>query len=86
MRNCGILLTPLDEDILAVGLNVKNNEAQDRAINDIVMACRNYAIKSNNMNPKLNDDVVIAKFKENQEHDFYFFDDEEVIIILIKEF
>lgn len=78
MRNCGILLTPLDEDILAVGLNVKNNEAQDRAVNDIAMACRNYAIKSHTMNPKLNEEVIIAKFKENKEYDCYFFDDEEV--------
>lgn len=78
MRNCGILLTPLDEDILAVGLNVKNNEAQDRAVNDIAMSCRKYAVKSHTMNPKLNEEVVIAKFKENKEYDFYFFDDEEV--------
>lgn len=78
MRNCGVLLTPLDEDILAVGLNLKNNEAQDRAVNDIAMACRNFSIKSHTMNPKLTDEVVIAKFKENKEYDFYFFDDEEV--------
>jgi len=84
MRNCGVMLTPLDEDIIAVGLNVKNNEAQDRAVNDIAMACRKYAIKSHNMNPKLNDEVVIAKFKENREFDFYFFDDEEVIYLLIR--
>lgn len=84
MRNCGILLTPLDEDILSVGLNIKNNEAQDRAVNDIVMACRMYAIKSHTMNPKLNDDVIIAKFKENREYDFYFFDDEEANKIIFR--
>lgn len=86
MRNCGILLTPLDEDILAVGLQVKNNEAQDRALNDIAMACRNYAIKSHDMNPKLTDEIVIAKFKENKEYDFFFFDDEEVNIIFFQNF
>jgi hypothetical protein len=78
MRNCGILLTPLDEDILSVGLSIKNNEAQDRAINDITMVCRKYAIKSHHMNPLLKDDIVISKFKENREFDYYFFDDEEV--------
>ena len=30
------------------------------------------------MNPKLNEELIIAKFKENKEYDFYFFDDEEV--------
>lgn len=78
LRNCGILMTPLDEDYLAVGLKLKNNEAQDRAVNDLVMACRNYAIKSHNMNSIINEGIILAKFKSNIEYDSYFFDDEEV--------
>jgi len=78
LRNCGILIAPLDEDILDVGLKIKNNEAQDRAVNDIVMACRNFAIKSHYMNPKMSDDVIVTKFKPNKENDLFFFDDEEV--------
>ena len=78
LRNCGILMTPLDEDYLSVGLKLKNNEAQDRAVNDLVMACRNYAIKSHNMNSLINDGIILAKFKSNIEYDSYFFDDEEV--------
>lgn len=78
LRNCGILIAPLDEDILAVGLKIKNNEAQDRAVNDIVMACRNFAIKSHYMNPKMSEDVIVTKFKPNKEYDLFFFDDEEV--------
>lgn len=80
MRNCGILISPLDEDILSIGLKVKNFAAQDRAINDIVMACRNYAIKSHQLNPKIDEDIILAKLKPNKEYDNYFFDDEEVFI------
>lgn len=83
LRNCGILIAPLDEDVEAIGLKIKNNEAQDRAISDMVMACRNYAIKSHHMNPKMSDDVIVTKFKPNKEYDLFFFDDEEVNKYLI---
>ena len=56
-------------------LKIKNNEAQDRAVNDIVMACRNFAIKSHYMNPKMSDDVIVTKFKPNKENDLFFFYD-----------
>jgi hypothetical protein len=82
LRNCGILIVPLDEDIIEIGMKTKNNEAQDRAVNDIVMACRNYAIKSHPMNSKLSDEVIVAKFKQNKENDLFFFDDEEVYLYL----
>lgn len=77
MRYCGILLNPLDEDILAVGRKIKNNETQDRAINDIVMAVRKYAIRSHSENYATSSDIIIAKFKPNLEYDYKFFDDEE---------
>lgn len=81
LRNCGVILYPLEEDIVNVGLNVKNHESNDRAINDIVLACGQYAIKSSNVNCYHESDIIVAKFKPNIEYDFKFFDDEEVIQI-----
>jgi hypothetical protein len=80
LRNCGILLYPFDEDIINTGYHIKNHDAQDRAIQDIVMACRSYAIKSHKMNPIMSKDIIVAKFKPNIDYDLYFFDDEEVIL------
>lgn len=82
LRYCGILLYPLEEDIIAIGANVKNPETQDRAVNDIVMACRKYAIRSHDLNKDINKDIILAKFKPNLEYDFKFFDDEEVLYII----
>jgi hypothetical protein len=42
------------------------------------MACRQYAIKSSDLNCYHDKDLVVAKFKPNLEYDLYFFDDEEV--------
>ncbi len=77
MRHCGILLTPDEEDLNNVGLKLKNYEASDRALNDIIMACRQYAIKSNQNNKSIGENIVLAKFKPNLEFDYNFFDDEE---------
>ncbi len=77
MRNCGILLTPDEQDLMSIGLSIKNYEATDRALNDIIMACRQYAIKSHSMNQSINNGIVLTKFKPNLEYDFKFFDDEE---------
>ncbi len=77
LRNCGILINPLEEDIISAGLKVHNYESQDRAINDIIIACRQYAIKSHSLNSVIDENIVLAKFKANLEYDMYFFDDEE---------
>lgn len=77
LRNCGILINPLEEDIISAGLKVHNYESQDRAINDIIIACRHYAIKSHSLNSVIEENIVLAKFKANLEYDDYFFDDEE---------
>lgn len=80
LRSCGILLYPLDEDVTNVGYKVKDYEAQDRAINDIIMASRQYAIRSHDKNNLIEKDIILAKFKSNIDFDFNFFDDEEVFI------
>jgi hypothetical protein len=41
------------------------------------MACRQYAIKSNNINSQISPDLIATKFKENPQYDNKFFDDEE---------
>jgi hypothetical protein len=77
MRHCGILLTPDEEDLNNIGLKIKNYEAGDRALNDVIMACRQYAIKSNQNNKSIGENIILAKFKPNLEFDYKFFDDEE---------
>jgi hypothetical protein len=77
LRNSGILLYPYEEDITNAGFNIKNYDANDRAIFDIILASRSYAIKSHIFNPYTSKDIVLAKFKQNPDNDLYFFDDEE---------
>jgi hypothetical protein len=45
------------------------------------MACRYYSIRTHPLNLKINDKIVLAKFKPNPEYDKDFFDDEEVFIV-----
>lgn len=77
LRNCGILLTPDEEDLSRQGVKLKKYDSSDRALNDIIMACRQYAIRSHDLNLHISEDIVLAKFKPNLEYDFKFFDDEE---------
>ncbi len=77
MKECGILLAPWKEDIEASGIKEKNQETIDRAVDDIVMACRYYSIKSHELNKLINQDLIAVKAKPNPEFDKYFFDDEE---------
>ena len=77
MKECGILLAPWKEDIEASGIKEKNQETINRAVDDIVMACRYYSIKSHELNKLINQDLIAVKAKPNPEFDKYFFDDEE---------
>ena len=77
MKECSILLAPWKEDIEAAGIKEKNCETVDRAVEDIVMACRYYSIRSHDMNKLLSTDMIAVKSKPNPEFDKYFFDDEE---------
>jgi hypothetical protein len=77
LRNCGILLYPYEEDVVNVGYKIKNYDANDRAIFDIILASRCYAVKSHILNPYITNEIIIAKFKPNPDYDLYFFDDEE---------
>ena len=77
MKECSILLAPWKEDIEAAGLKEKNCETIDRAVEDIVMACRYYSIRSHDMNKLLSPDMICVKAKPNPQFDKYFFDDEE---------
>lgn len=77
LKECGILLAPLKEDIEAAGLKHKNQQTIDRAIEDIVMVCRYYSIRSHDLNKLISTDLIAVKAKPNPEFDKYFFDDEE---------
>ena len=48
------------------------------------MASRAYAIKSHKYNLDFGEEIILAKFKINMEHDLYFFDDEEVLYKLFR--
>lgn len=77
MKECGILLAPWKEDIEEAGLKEKNPVTLDRAVDDIVMVCRYYAIRSHDLNKMIGTDLIAVKAKPNPEFDKYFFDDEE---------
>lgn len=77
LKECGILICPEEYDITEAGLKVKNPETVKRAVEDIVMACRYYSVRSHDMNKLLDKDVIAVKTKPNPEFDRYFFDDEE---------
>ena len=77
LKDCGILIAPWKEDIEAVGIREKNYETVNRAVDDIVMACRYYSIRSHPYNKLIETDLIAVKAKPNPEFDKYPFDDEE---------
>ena len=77
MKECGILLSPWKEDIEASGIKEKNQETINRAVDDIVMACRYYSIKSSKFNKLIENDKIVIQAETNPEFDKYFLDDEE---------
>lgn len=76
LKECGILISPWKEDIIDVGLREKEPITTDRAIEDIVMNCRYYAIRSHEYNALLSPDIIAVKSKPNPDFDNKFFDDE----------
>ena len=77
LKDCGILIAPWKEDIEQIDFHEKNHETVNRAVDDIVMACRYYSIKSSKFNKLIETDKIVVKAKPNPEFDKYFLDDEE---------
>ena len=77
LKDCGILIAPWKEDIEQIDFHEKNHETVNRAVDDIVMACRYYSIKSSKYNKLIENDKIVVKAKPNPEFDKYFLDDEE---------
>ena len=77
LKDCGILIAPWKEDIEQIDFHEKNHETVNRAVDDIVMACRYYSIKSSEYNRSIETDKIVVKAKPNPEFDKYFLDDEE---------
>lgn len=76
LRYSGILIFPSEEDIKYVNFKIKNKESVEKALYSIAMASRSFAIKSHELNKKIDSEIVIVKMKPNPENDDYFFDDE----------
>ncbi|MGL4948123.1 MAG: hypothetical protein ACRC42_01930, partial [Mycoplasma sp.] len=77
LKDCGIILSPWKEDIEAAGLKEKNCETVDRAVDDIIMVCRYYSIRSHDFNKLISPNWITVKARPNPEFDKYFFEDEE---------
>lgn len=77
LKDLGILIAPWKEDIETVGIREKNFLALSRAIDDIVMCCRFFSIRSHEYNKLIQEDRIAVKAKPNPEFDKYFYDDEE---------
>ena len=77
LKDCGILIAPWKEDIEEIGFHEKNYETANRAVDDIVMACRYYSIRAHNYNKLIETDKIVVKAKPNPEFDKKFLDDEE---------
>ena len=77
LKDCGILIAPWKEDIEEIDFHEKNYETANRAVDDIVMACRYYSIKAHKYNKLIETDKIVVKAKPNPEFDKKFLDDEE---------
>lgn len=77
LKDCGILLVSWKEDIHNVGIREKNYQTVNRAVDDIVMNCRYYSIRSHDYNKIIDTDQIAVKARPNPEFDKYPFDDEE---------
>ena len=69
LKDCGILIEPWKEDIEQIDFHEKNHETVNRAVDDIVMACRYYSIKSSEYNRSIETDKIVVKAKPNPEFD-----------------
>ena len=77
LKDCGILIAPWKEDIEEIDFHEKNYETVNRAVDDIVMACRYYSIRAHKYNKLIETDKIVVKAKPNPEFDKKFLDDEE---------
>ena len=77
LKDCGILIAPWKEDIDNVGIREKNYQVVNRAVEDIVMCCRYYSIRSHEYNKLIDTNQIAVKGKPNPEFDKYPYDDEE---------
>ena len=77
LKDCGILIAPWKEDIEEIDFHEKNYETANRAVDDIVMACRYYSIRAHKYNKLIETDKIVVKAKPNPEFDKKFLDDEE---------
>jgi len=76
LRYAGILIFPTDEDYNYVNYRAKNKETIERALINIVLASRGFAVKAHELNKEISEDIVLVKLKPNPENDDYFYDDE----------
>ena len=76
LKNSGILICPTNSDVVYAGLSPKNSDSIERAILSLVQSSKCFAIKSHELNKKIDSDKVIVKIKPNPENDDYFYDDE----------
>ena len=77
LKDCGILISPWKEDLEEIQIHEKNIQTANRAVDDIVMACRYYSIRAHNLNSLIDTDQIVVKAKPNPEFDKLFLDDEE---------
>jgi hypothetical protein len=68
-------LLPEDIDIEEAELNLKDSDAEDRAIEDIALAVRSFFIRSSKWSSLVSDEKVVYILRENIEYDEEFAED-----------
>jgi cancer susceptibility candidate protein 1 len=77
LSKSGIHLLPIDDDAAQAGIQLKDHNAEERAIADLSTAVRSFAFRSCRWNPHVDNDIVLLKVRENLEFDREFFEDHE---------
>jgi len=84
LTKCGILMMPRDEDAALAGIELKDRQAEERAIADVALGVRAFHFRSCkwNMtrdpeNPGVSSDTVLMRIRENLEYDAEFEEDYE---------
>ena len=84
LAKCGILLMPRDEDAELAGIELKDKDAEERAIADVALGvrafhfrCCKWNMTRDPENPGVSKDTILMRIRENLEFDAEFDEDYE---------
>lgn len=77
LQRCGIHLLPEDEDAARAGIELKDQQAEERAIIDIAQTLKVYSFQSIKWNAEAGPETVVCRLRENPDLFREFFEDGE---------